>query len=321
MQRKMSGLNKNDVSISISSGATSSLTNSSHNQSSDDVLYENNKQLRPSLSFYQQARSPQAILTSMYNDFSLHLARDLVLCYAYWYLATYTAKAYLESSGALNIRPIPYQTTKAGDVLLDLQLANDLVRKPDQIFNSAKLWIISFKLPLMIMILIGAIFPLISAKIPNNNSFVNIHAGTCYILTAWGSSELFTNIFKFYVGRLRPNFYAMCGFDKETLQCANDVEMQMEARMSFPSGHSSRSFCGLLCVVLILLGRVGIARNIGSIRASARGKLLLLLSFTPLLLAFWCATSRLVDNWHHSSDIIAGTVLGSVCALIGYHIW
>mmetsp|Transcript_2163 Transcript_2163/g.4623 ORF Transcript_2163/g.4623 Transcript_2163/m.4623 type:complete len:155 (+) Transcript_2163:283-747(+) len=113
----------------------------------------------------------------------------------------------------------------------------------------------------------------------------------------------------------------MCGFDKETLECTNGEKMEMEARMSFPSGHSSLSFCGLVCVVLFFLGRVGLGRNIGSTVASGRGKVLTVMSFTPLLLSFWCATSRLVDNWHHPSDIIAGSILGSVSACIAYHIW
>ena len=106
----------------------------------------------------------------------------------------------------------------------------------------------------------------------------------------------------------RPNFYAMCGFDKETLECTADIHMQNEARMSFPSGHSSVSFTGLVCVTLFLLGRVGLNRNVGTIRSSARGKMLLLISCMPLLLAFYCAASRLADNWHHPSDIIAGIV-------------
>ena len=112
----------------------------------------------------------------------------------------------------------------------------------------------------------------------------------------------------------------MCGFDKETLQCTNGEEMEMEARLSFPSGHSSLSFCGLVCVVLFFLGRVGWGRNVSMV-SSGRGKILTVLSFTPLLLAFFCSTSRLVDNWHHPSDIIAGAALGAVSAVVSYHVW
>ena len=151
-------------------------------------------------------------------------------------------------------------------------------------------------IPITTLVTIGSFFPLISSSLPKNSPLLNAHTGACTILVAIGISELVTQTFKFYVGRLRPNFYAMCGFSKETLQCTNGEEMEMEARMSFPSGHSSLSFCGLFCVVLFFLGRVGLGRNIGSVVASARGKMLTVLSFTPLLLSFWCATSRLVGE-------------------------
>ena len=328
--RNMGSSNNKEMSNSISSltntTTASSLSISSHPGSSDNTdeqyTYTNNnaKQLRPLLSFYQQARSPKAILSSIYNDFSLHLLRDLSICYSVFYFGVYYAKYYMRINGYQNFRPIPHQVTKAGDVLLDLSLTNELIDKPDQTFNSPRLRFISLQLPLMIVVFLGAVFPL-ATIIPKNNSFANMAAGICTVLFAWGISELWTNIFKYYVGRLRPNFYEMCAFDKETLHCTADEHRIMSSRQSFPSGHSSRSFCGLLCVVLILLGRIGLGKNIGTIRASVRGKMLLLVSFAPLLLAFWCATSRLVDNWHHPGDIIAGTILGSICALISYHLF
>jgi diacylglycerol diphosphate phosphatase/phosphatidate phosphatase len=190
------------------------------------------------------------------------------------------------------------------------------------------------------------------SSLPNNNPLHNIHAGVCTLLVAIGISEFVTQTIKFYVGRLRPNFYSMCGFDKQSFDCTNGEEMEMEARMSFPSGHSSLSFCGAVCLVLFFVGRLGLGRPLVS---SVKRKTLTVLSFAPLLLSSWCATSRLVgkgegitlccnyfmmswastclwfpahsyqitakDNWHHPSDIIAGSILGSVAALVSYHIW
>lgn len=172
----------------------------------------------------------------------------------------------------------------------------------------------------MIVPVVGGVFPLVASTFPNNNSLHNVHGGVCTILTAIGISEFVTQVFKFYVGRLRPNFYAMCGFDKTTLQCTNGEEMEMEARMSFPSGHSSLSFCGMMVLVLFFIGRVGFGRGEKQY-SMLRYKFSVLLSFVPLLFAFWCATSRLVDNWHHPSDILAGSILGAVSASIAYHLW
>ncbi|KAL7546656.1 hypothetical protein ACHAWF_009991 [Thalassiosira exigua] len=327
----------------------------------ESSAYDNSKQLRRSdSSFYEQARSLSEICASIRNDFTWALARDFVLSLLCFLFGVRGPKAFiLPLMGGLTIRPIPYQVSSAGDVLLDLTLANEFIPKTVATFTctfwqllfsyhlldflsmsrnllltitigeyfdhpnvpAERLWFVSLWLPLSTVVCLGSVFPLVVSTLPNNNPLHNIHAGVCTLLVALGISELVTQVFKFYVGRLRPNFYGMCGFDKTTLQCMNGDEMEMEARMSFPSGHSSFSFCGLLCVVLFFLGRVGLGRNVSSMISSGRGRLMTAFSFTPMLLSFWCATSRLVDNWHHPSDIIAGAMLGAVSACVSYHIW
>ena len=193
--------------------------------------------------------------------------------------------------------------------------------KSDATFPGPKLWFASLWIPFCVFLVLGAIFPLVVSTLPNNTPFHNVHAGVCTILVAIGLSELVTQTFKIYVGRLRPNFYQMCGFDTSTLTCTNGDEMEMESRMSFPSGHSSLSFCGMTVLTLFLIGRVGLGRSIVPKTAYGKGKILLLLSCSPLLLSFWIATSRLTDNWHHPSDILAGSALGSICGLIAYHLF
>ncbi|KAL7427706.1 hypothetical protein ACHAXH_001683 [Discostella pseudostelligera] len=285
----------------------------------DDGEYNNCKQLRRGSSLYEQARSPREIISSICNDFSWSLLRDLILSIACFLFGVHGPKIFiLPLIGGLTVRPIPYQVTAAGDVMLDLAFANDLIPKSDVTFPSVRTWFISFLLPISIVILIGSIFPMNITNLTNNNPLNNIHAGICTLLVAIGLSELVTQTIKFYVGRLRPNFYAMCGFDKESLECKNGEEMEMEARMSFPSGHSSLSFCGAICLVLFFVGRTGLGRPMVS---SVKRKTLIVLSFAPLLVSSWCATSRLVDNWHHPSDIIAGSILGSIAACISYHLW
>lgn len=147
-------------------------------------------------------------------------------------------------------------------------------------------------------------------NLTNNNPLYNIHAGICTLLVAIGISELVTQTIKFYVGRLRPNFYAMCGFDKESLECTNGEEMEMEARMSFPSGHSSLSFCGAFCLVLFFVGRTGLGRPMVS---SLKRKTLIVLSYAPLLLSSWCATSRLVGKSQGISSCCSRNII--LCAL------
>mmetsp|Transcript_3182 Transcript_3182/g.4480 ORF Transcript_3182/g.4480 Transcript_3182/m.4480 type:complete len:166 (+) Transcript_3182:646-1143(+) len=137
-------------------------------------------------------------------------------------------------------------------------------------------------------------------------------------------SEFITQIFKFYVGRLRPNFYALCGFDTTTLRCTADEDNILESHLSFPSGHTSMSFCGMGVLVWILLGRAESAsRNsagTSKLLFSYR-KLNFVFAFLPWLYAGFVGTSRIVDNWHHPSDVIAGGLIGIFSSTISYHLW
>ena len=47
--------------------------------------------------------------------------------------------------------------------------------------------------------------------------------------------------------------------------------------------------------------------------------MMLFLCCAPILLASWIAISRCIDNWHHYSDILAGSVIGAVSALFAFN--
>lgn len=153
-----------------------------------------------------------------------------------------------------------------------------------------------------------------------------LRASLCGLFVSLGLSEATTCTLKLYVSRHRPNFYALCGFDPTTLQCmAPSLAHVHEATLSFPSGHSSLSFCGMSYLMYFFLGRV--SRSNGKTTSKGGGiqwnkyqSLLGALScIVPWSYAFFVATSRIVDKWHHPSDVIAGSLLGIACATIGYH--
>lgn len=121
---------------------------------------------------------------------------------------------------------------------------------------------------------------------------------------------LLTDFIKFYVGRLRPNFYDMCGFDDQTLSCTADQNVQNEGRKSFPSGHSSLSMVGCAYVSLFLMHKLKLAEKPTFIRFSV--------GLVPVSIALWVAASRLVDNWHHPSDVIAGGLIGGGSAYVTF---
>jgi len=137
---------------------------------------------------------------------------------------------------------------------------------------------------------------------------------------AIGLSEGFTVMIKLYVQRRRPNFYDLCGFDPNSKQCAATIDLIREANFSFPSGHSSLTCCGMTFLVWYMHG------NMSSFQAGAHQNeelasriSSLLLVCLPLGWTLFVAASRLVDHWHHPSDVIGGLILGFVTSTIAYH--
>ncbi|XP_065213425.1 putative phosphatidate phosphatase [Planococcus citri] len=145
-------------------------------------------------------------------------------------------------------------------------------------------------------------------------------------LICFGSGELYqeliTSIGKITVGRLRPNFIAVCGTDvlkacrNNTHQyvynytCPNGEDAANESRSSFPSGHAALSFYAAVFTVLYLQKRLKFETLFWKP----------LIQCCILLLAWWVSLTRVMDNHHHMSDVIAGIFIGSGIAIINV-IW
>lgn len=138
----------------------------------------------------------------------------------------------------------------------------------------------------------------------------------CTVITAFsmaiGLSEGTTQMLKLWIQRRRPSFYDLCGFDKQTLSCTAPPEYIREANFSFPSGHSSLSCCGMTFLVWYFLGKT---------KSRQRRWQTILNVVMPWGWAIFVAGSRLVDKWHHPSDVVAGLGLGFTASTIAYHIW
>lgn len=150
------------------------------------------------------------------------------------------------------------------------------------------------------------------------NDLLNILS--CFFL-AVGTTEAFTSSIKYYVGRLRPNFFSMCKFSDELMKCTETDEMLLsEARKSFPSGHSSLSFCAMTFVACCLQTKISeeIVQKKTWLGPIVIDGISLLLWCLPLALASYVAASRVHDNWHHPSDVVTGAVIGLTCALWCY---
>ncbi|RNF26780.1 phosphatidic acid phosphatase protein [Trypanosoma conorhini] len=144
------------------------------------------------------------------------------------------------------------------------------------------------------------------------------------------SQLVVVNLLKVYAGRIRPDYLnrlRSLGF-KEGLhenagvhgvtdteyycRLGDEHPVLREGRLSFPSGHSSTSFAVMTLMSLFLFAYT---------RPSARGGSFfrLLLSLSPLTIAFLCAVSRTRDYWHHFDDIVAGALIGGVSALLCFY--
>ncbi|XP_020798958.1 putative phosphatidate phosphatase isoform X3 [Drosophila serrata] len=83
--------------------------------------------------------------------------------------------------------------------------------------------------------------------------------------------------------------------------------MLKEMRLSFPSGHSSFTFFAMVYLALYLQARM-----------TWKGSKLLrhMLQFVFIMVAWYTALSRVSDYKHHWSDVLAGSLIGSTCALV-----
>lgn len=145
--------------------------------------------------------------------------------------------------------------------------------------------------------------------------------------------HIVTDIGKYQIGRLRPHFFDVCRpqfeINGEILDCSSEkvlpyklieffnctnqkysASRQKEARISFPSGHSSFAFFAMTFAFIYVHFRLPLkfASFCGSIPRPV-------IQFGCLWWAWLVCISRLFDNKHHTSDIIAGAVIGVVVAV------
>jgi phosphatidate phosphatase len=94
--------------------------------------------------------------------------------------------------------------------------------------------------------------------------------------------------------------------------CLNASENDPDAnlsRVSFPSGHSSFSAYTMFYCAIYVQVKWGVGRGRSFLRLGKHAVQLIL-----VLLAYFTAISRVMDNKHHWSDVCAGALIGVVSA-------
>ena len=199
-----------------------------------------------------------------------------------------------------NNRPVPGQRLSlgGGEVVFVRDPTIDHAVLPETVPTSALAALTFSGLTLLVLMELGS--PL-----------VNVVRAVATWLQATALTELLTSLGKHYMGVLRPNFYAGCGWSDETMACAPGPHIKF--RKSFPSGHSAHSACFAALVTLHLLRHADLAYGKG---AHKRMRALLWLALLPAPMALFVAASRVHDNWHHPADVVAGSLLGTGCAAL-----
>uniref|UniRef100_A0AAV1UJG0 Phosphatidic acid phosphatase type 2/haloperoxidase domain-containing protein n=1 Tax=Peronospora matthiolae TaxID=2874970 RepID=A0AAV1UJG0_9STRA len=194
---------------------------------------------------------------------------------------------------------------------------------------------LSEQVPMWLLLVLGVALPIVI------NIFVNYvlpvvcqvrviaHDTRDFLLSLVQSVALatfFTQFTKNITGRFRPSFYDMCKWQFDVVwdgvtNLCTDAAGEKEGRKSFPSGHASFAWASMLVLALYLLGRsrLNCENRSSSTLRGGKKSLMLFLCCAPILLASWIAISRCIDNWHHYSDILAGSVIGAVSALFAFN--
>jgi membrane-associated phospholipid phosphatase len=140
---------------------------------------------------------------------------------------------------------------------------------------------------------------------------------------------LLSEFLKTYVGKKRPNFFAMCNYHGyndailtnnftyyfahtdanrfgSTANCWDQTSFAIvQGRSSFPSGHATYAFCGYTLWSLL---SVYVWHCIT--KGHKAFKVLYFLVF--MLIALVLSWSRALDYWHTPSDIFAGAAIGGI---------
>ncbi|BGP17147.1 hypothetical protein JCM10213_006057 [Rhodosporidiobolus nylandii] len=159
-------------------------------------------------------------------------------------------------------------------------------------------------------------------------SFWDLHNGLLGLLQSVAITTVFTQVVKICVGRPRPDVIDRCqpianatnaavyGLSVASEICTTDINshIMLDGFRSFPSGHSSFAWAGLGFFALYLCGKMHLFDRRGHTFKAW-------IAITPPIGATLIAVSRTMDYRHHATDVIAGSILGAVIALLTYHLY
>ncbi|NXL67304.1 PLPP2 phosphatase, partial [Chordeiles acutipennis] len=150
-----------------------------------------------------------------------------------------------------------------------------------------------------------------------NNYLAALYKVVGTFLFGGAISQSLTDLAKYMIGRLRPNFLAVCNPDWSKVNCSIYVQLEnvcqgesrnvTESRLSFYSGHSS---FGMYCMMFLALYVQ--ARLVGKWARLLRPTI----QFFLIAFAIFVGYTRVSDYKHHWSDVLTGLLQGALIAVL-----
>ncbi|XP_066134632.1 phospholipid phosphatase 2 isoform X4 [Saccopteryx bilineata] len=171
----------------------------------------------------------------------------------------------------------------------------------------------------IILVSTGEAYLVYTDRLYSRSNFNNYVAAVYKVLGTFlfgaAVSQSLTDLAKYMIGRLRPNFLAVCDPDWSRVNCSIYVQVEKvcrgspanitESRLSFYSGHSS---FGMYCMMFLAL----------YVQARLCWKWARLLrptvQFFLVAFALYVGYTRISDHKHHWSDVLVGLLQGALVA-------
>jgi len=159
-------------------------------------------------------------------------------------------------------------------------------------------------------------------------SLDDLFTTTLGLLKSLITAAVFQVWIKWLIGGFRPHFYAVCmpnvaqfsrpsgtqfaNYMYDRSVCTGDRKSVNDALESFPSGHSTAAFAGLIFLSLYFNAQL----KVMSAHNPAYWKMVLF--FAPILGAVLIAGALTIDKFHHHWDVIGGAIIGTACAFVAF---
>lgn len=184
-------------------------------------------------------------------------------------------------------------------------------------------------IPIWALALIMAVFPAVVmfvVSIGIRRSPYDFHNGLLGLLLSVLLTTIFTQVMKVTVGKHRPDFLARCQPMLNGAPLTQDRPLQLwtldvctqtdkytlkDGMRSFPSGHASTAFAGLVYLSLWMSGKMHVFDRKGY-------SLKPVLVFMPIVAAILVAITRVQDYRHSATDVTWGAIIGIIFAIFSY---